>query len=139
MNEENNVLTIKTVQIQPIRNMITAIKDILTDATITFTKDGMKIAKNSTNSTFPSCQTIKVVISPNGENAPPAFATTTTLIQATITNFLFLPPTAITTAPIKRAVVKLSAKGEITKANTPVTQNIPRSVNPRPTNHIRNA
>ena len=43
MNEESNVLTIKTVQIQPIRNMITAIKDILTDATITFTKDGMKI------------------------------------------------------------------------------------------------
>ncbi len=43
MNEENNVMTIKTVQIQPIRNMITAIKDILTDATITFTKNGMKI------------------------------------------------------------------------------------------------
>ena len=40
---EGNVLTIKTVQIQPIRNMITAIKDVLTDATITFTKDGMKI------------------------------------------------------------------------------------------------
>jgi proliferating cell nuclear antigen len=43
MNEANNVLTIKTVQIQPIRNMITAIKDILTDATITFTNDGLKI------------------------------------------------------------------------------------------------
>jgi len=43
MNEKNNVLTIKTVQIQPIRNMITAIKDILTDATITFTKNGMRI------------------------------------------------------------------------------------------------
>ena len=43
MNEANNVLTIKTVQIQPIRNMITAIKDVLTDATITFTKEGMKI------------------------------------------------------------------------------------------------
>jgi proliferating cell nuclear antigen len=43
MNEDNNVLTIKTVQIQPIRNMITAIKDILTDATITFTKEGFKI------------------------------------------------------------------------------------------------
>jgi proliferating cell nuclear antigen len=43
MNEANNVLTIKTVQIQPIRNMITAIKDILTDATITFTKSGLKI------------------------------------------------------------------------------------------------
>ena len=43
MNEDSNVLTIKTVQIQPIRNMITAIKDILTDATITFTKDSLKI------------------------------------------------------------------------------------------------
>ena len=43
MNEENNVMTIKTVQIQPIRNMITAVKDILTDATITFTKEGFKI------------------------------------------------------------------------------------------------
>lgn len=43
MNKETNVLTIKTVQIQPIRNMITAIKDILTDATITFTKDMFKI------------------------------------------------------------------------------------------------
>jgi proliferating cell nuclear antigen len=43
MNEDSNVLTIKTVQIQPIRNMITAIKDILTDATITFTKDMFKI------------------------------------------------------------------------------------------------
>jgi proliferating cell nuclear antigen len=43
MNEETNVMTIKTVQIQPIRNMITAIKDILTDATITFTKEGIRI------------------------------------------------------------------------------------------------
>jgi proliferating cell nuclear antigen len=43
MNEENHVLTIKTVQIQPIRNLTTALKDILTDATITFTKDSMKI------------------------------------------------------------------------------------------------
>ena len=43
MNEENNVLTIKTVQIQPIRNVFTAIKDILADSTITFTKEGMKI------------------------------------------------------------------------------------------------
>lgn len=43
MNEANNVLTIKTVQIQPVRNVITAIKDILTDATITFTPEYMKI------------------------------------------------------------------------------------------------
>ena len=40
---DDNVMTIKTVQIQPVRNMITAIKDILTDATITFTKQGLKI------------------------------------------------------------------------------------------------
>lgn len=43
MNQDNNVLTIKSIQIQPLRNLITAIKDILTDATITFTADGMKI------------------------------------------------------------------------------------------------
>jgi proliferating cell nuclear antigen len=54
MNEANNVLTIKTVQIQPIRNMITAIKDILTDATITFTKEGMRIIN------FDKTQTILV-------------------------------------------------------------------------------
>lgn len=42
-NDDQYVLLIKTVQIQPIRNMITAIKDILTDATITFTKEGMRI------------------------------------------------------------------------------------------------
>lgn len=43
MNEENNVLTIRTISIQPIRNMITALKDILTDSCITFTQQGMKI------------------------------------------------------------------------------------------------
>lgn len=43
MNEENNVLTIKTVQIQPIKNTIIALKDILTDATINLTKEGLKI------------------------------------------------------------------------------------------------
>ena len=59
MNEENNVMTIKTVQIQPIRNMITAIKDILTDATITFTKDGMKIIN------FDKTHTILVNVSLN--------------------------------------------------------------------------
>ena len=40
---EDHVLMIKTVQIQPIRNMITAIKDILTDATISFSASGLKI------------------------------------------------------------------------------------------------
>ena len=41
--EPAHMLMIKSVQIQPIRNMITAIKDILTDATIAFTRAGMKI------------------------------------------------------------------------------------------------
>jgi proliferating cell nuclear antigen len=49
MNESKNVLTIKTIQIQPIKNIITAIKDILTDATITFTPKYMKI--NGTDKT----------------------------------------------------------------------------------------
>lgn len=62
MNEENNVLTIRTVQIQPIRNMITAIKDILTDATMTFTKDGLKIIN------FDKTHTILVNVNLNAYN-----------------------------------------------------------------------
>ena len=56
MNEQNNVLTIKTVQIQPIRNLITAIKDILTDCTILFDGDGMSIIN------FDKSQTILVKV-----------------------------------------------------------------------------
>jgi len=62
MNEDNNVLTIRTVQIQPIRNMITAIKDILTDATMTFTKDGLKIIN------FDKTHTILVNVKLNAYN-----------------------------------------------------------------------
>jgi proliferating cell nuclear antigen len=61
MNESNNVLTIKTIQVQPVRNMITAIKDILTDATITFTKDGLKIIN------FDKTHTILVNVSLNAQ------------------------------------------------------------------------
>jgi proliferating cell nuclear antigen len=43
MNEDNCVLVIRSVQIQPIRNIIVSVKDILIDATITFTKEGMRI------------------------------------------------------------------------------------------------
>jgi proliferating cell nuclear antigen len=44
MNPNNeNVLTIKTVQIAPFRILITALKDILTDTNIIFTKEGIKI------------------------------------------------------------------------------------------------
>ena len=38
--------------------------------------------KNPKNGITPFCQTIRVVISPNGENAPPALAATTIFIQA---------------------------------------------------------
>ena len=56
MDEKNNVLTIKTVQIQPIRNVFTAIKDILADSTITFTKEGLKIFN------FDKTHTILVIV-----------------------------------------------------------------------------
>lgn len=54
MNEDNCVLIIRSVQIQPIRNIIVSIKDILIDATITFTKDGLHIIN------FDKSQTILV-------------------------------------------------------------------------------
>jgi len=42
-NMNNNVLTIKTVQIAPFRTLMTALKDILLETNITFQKDGIKI------------------------------------------------------------------------------------------------
>ena len=39
----NNVLTIKTVQIQPFRTLMTALKDILLETNISFQKDGIRI------------------------------------------------------------------------------------------------
>jgi proliferating cell nuclear antigen len=41
--EENNVLTIKTVQISPFRKLITALKDILIETNVTFQPDGIRI------------------------------------------------------------------------------------------------
>lgn len=41
--EENNVLTIKTVQISPFRKLITAVKDILIETNMTFQPDGIRI------------------------------------------------------------------------------------------------
>jgi|TARA_B100000963_G_scaffold53684_2_gene41751 proliferating cell nuclear antigen len=40
---QNNVLTIKTVQIAPFRTLMTALKDILLETNITFQKDGIRI------------------------------------------------------------------------------------------------
>ena len=42
-SNNNNVLTIKTVQIAPVRILMTALKDILMDTNIIFTKEGIKI------------------------------------------------------------------------------------------------
>ena len=38
-----NILTIQTVQIAPFRTLMTALKDILLETNITFTKEGIKI------------------------------------------------------------------------------------------------
>ena len=43
MNEDKNVLTIKTVQINPFRTLMTALKDILLETNITFSSSGIKI------------------------------------------------------------------------------------------------
>jgi proliferating cell nuclear antigen len=43
MNEDNCVLLIKTVQIAPIRNLCSSIKDIISDINIQFTKEGIRI------------------------------------------------------------------------------------------------
>ena len=40
---ENNVLTVKTVQIAPMRTLMTALKDILLETNIVFKKDGIRI------------------------------------------------------------------------------------------------
>lgn len=43
MNEDNCVLLIKTVQIAPIRNLCSSIKDIISDINIQFTSEGIRI------------------------------------------------------------------------------------------------
>lgn len=40
---ENNVITVKTVQIAPMRTLMTALKDILLETNIIFKKDGIRI------------------------------------------------------------------------------------------------
>ena len=61
---------------------------------------------------------------------PPALAATTTLMQATTTNFGRSRPTATDTAPMMRAVVRLSAIGEMTNASAPVIQKIRAEAEP---------
>jgi len=86
------------------------------------TIDAGKRYKKSTKVPLPSTHTIKVVISPNGDHAPPAFAATTMLTAAGTTNALFSLSIVINTVERISAVVKLSAIGEIKNAKTPVIQ-----------------
>ena len=96
---------------------------MMTAGTSQFTSEGTNSAKNSKNVTLSFCQTIRVVMSPKGENAPPAFAATTMLMKAMAMNFGDSLPIARTTAPMTKAVVKLSRMPERKNANVPVSQN----------------
>jgi hypothetical protein len=98
-------------------------KCMIKAGTMKFTTDGTNSRKKSANATSPFCHTIRVVMSPNGLNAPPALAATTMLTQDSATKPGISRPSAMTTAHITSAVVRLSAKGEITKASPPVAQN----------------
>ena len=64
------------------------------------------------------------MISPNGENAPPAFADTTIFINPGTMNALLPRPATVTTVPKISAVVKLSAIGDKKNAITPVMTKI---------------
>ena len=75
------------------------------------------------NEPLPADHAIKVVISPNGDHAPPALAATTILIAAGTRKALLSFSMVTNTVERIRAVVKLSATGEIKKAKKPVTQN----------------
>ena len=78
MNEDKNVLTIKTVQINPFRTLMTALKDILLETNITFSSSGIKITNmdkshtivvhlflNSENFEHFNCKKEKIIIGVN--------------------------------------------------------------------------
>ena len=94
-------------------NLLSIANDMQKAGIIKLITAGKNNLKKSANCNLLLCHTIKVVISPNGLNAPPALAATTILIQAQQINFLLSGATAITIADISNAVVKLSATGEI--------------------------
>ena len=75
---EENVLTIKTVQIAPFRTLMTALKDILLETNITFEPDGMRIINmdkshtilvhlflEAVNFEFYECKKDKIIIGVN--------------------------------------------------------------------------
>ena len=98
-------------------------KNKMTAGTSQFTTDGTNRAKKSPNASLPSCQTINVVMSPNGLKAPPALAATTVETAVMVTKRGLSRPKARTTAPITSAVVRLSSTADRKKAKIPVSQN----------------
>ena len=80
-------------------------------------------ARKSTNSPLPAVHTISVVMSPNGLHAPPALAATTTLMPLGTRKALFLLSMVSKTVDKIKAVVRLSATGEMKNASRPVIQN----------------
>jgi len=82
MNDEeflnNNILSIKTVQISPFRTLMTALKDILLETNIVFKKDGMRIVNmdkshtilvhlflKATNFELYQCKSEKIIVGVN--------------------------------------------------------------------------
>ena len=86
------------------------------------TSAGRNSARKAATGTFPFCHTMSVVMSPKGENTPPALAATTMLIMATVTKRGCPAPTLSATVPMTSAVVRLSATGEMQNASAPVIQ-----------------
>ena len=98
---------------------------------------GIRRRGKSASDSVPRCHTMSVVKSPKGLNAPPEFAATTMFTQHIATYSGSPLPTAETTAPIRTAVVRLSAIGDSQKATVPVTQKQLRYENPLSCNQER--
>lgn len=75
---ENNILSIKTVQIAPFRTLITALKDILLETNIVFKKDGIRVVNmdkshtilvhlflNAENFELYECKSDKIIVGVN--------------------------------------------------------------------------
>mmetsp|Transcript_7660 Transcript_7660/g.47284 ORF Transcript_7660/g.47284 Transcript_7660/m.47284 type:complete len:226 (-) Transcript_7660:824-1501(-) len=100
------------------------VRDMRLAGTNQLTKEGSRSSTKSGMSSLCFCQTMSVVTSPKGLNAPPAFDATIVLMNPSTTKLGCPLPTVLMTAPIRRAVVRLSASGERKKAISPVTQNM---------------
>jgi hypothetical protein len=77
-----------------------------------FTRDGMLRVRNWMVVTLPDVQTMRVVMSPKGDHAPPALAAMMISMNAGIMNRLLPPLTAPATVVMRSALVRLSARRE---------------------------